>query len=340
MRKKIAVLLFSVFAAGILVISSDKPAPQNPQIRIEGMVKQPLTLTMDKLMKMQSVPARLNEFSLDKDYHGAFNYMGVPLRALLELAVIRKPDTANYNKLSDLVIVVKNDEGKKAVLSWGEIFYRNPSEVILAFNYDPIFPHKSCDGCHDPETYGVWLNPLKRKVGLPKLVVTGDRFDGRCLENVSNIEVVDLRPDIKCVKKKPLFSEKFSLTGAVKTPGEFATLASYRHFETLSMQVGDGRGYHGWKVFDGVPLVDILKDAGIAPDPGSVLMISAPDGYRSSVSCGELFLNPQGKNIIIADGVDGTPLKKDGKFAAVFPDDLSADRCVKAVEKIEVINVK
>ena len=114
MRKKIVVLLFSVFAAGILVISSDKPAPQIPQIRIEGMVKQPLTLTMDKLMKMQSVPARLNEFSMDKDYHGAFNYMGVPLRALLELAVIHKPDTANYNKLSDLVIVVKNGEGKKA----------------------------------------------------------------------------------------------------------------------------------------------------------------------------------------------------------------------------------
>jgi precorrin-4 methylase len=39
----------------------------------------------------------------------------------------------------------------------------------------------------------------------------------------------------------------------------------------------------------------------------------------------------------VADRQDGAPLKKDGKFVMVFPDDQAADRDVKAVEKIEAI---
>ena len=55
---------------------------------------------------------------------------------------------------------------------------------------------------------------------------------------------------------------------------------------------------------------------------------------------GELLLAPYGRNIIIADRADDKPLEKNGKFIAVLPDDLSADRWVKAVEKIEVIKLK
>lgn len=340
MRKTIAVFCVFLFAVAVLVISSVKPETSPPQISIAGAVKQPITLTMDKLMNMQSVPVRLNEFSSDKQYRGAFNYQGVPLRTLLDLAVIKKPETAFYNKLTDLVIVVKNKDEQQTVLSWGEIFHKNPAEVVLAFDSSPIFPHRSCDNCHGPGTYNVWLDPLKRKIGLPKLIIANDRFADRCLENVTSMEVVDLRLEMKTAKLKKLFSPKLSITGAVKAPKEFASLSSCKHFETLSMQVGDGRGYHGWKMFDGVSLLELVREAGLAPDADTVLLISSPDGYRSSVSYGELVLDPSGKNIMIADGVGGEPLKKDGKFVVVFPDDLSADRCVKAVEKIEVIRLK
>jgi precorrin-4 methylase len=51
-------------------------------------------------------------------------------------------------------------------------------------------------------------------------------------------------------------------------------------------------------------------------------------------------LNPEGRNIIIADRVDNQPITKTGKFVLIMPNDLSADRWVKAVAKIEIINLK
>ncbi len=40
---------------------------------------------------------------------------------------------------------------------------------------------------------------------------------------------------------------------------------------------------------------------------------------------------------MIADSADNQPLKKEGKFCLVLPNDLSADRWVKSVDRIEVI---
>ena len=100
--------------------------------------------------------------------------------------------------------------------------------------------------------------------------------------------------------------------------------------------VGDGRGFHGRNEFEGTPVTELLTRAGIEPDLRSVVVVSAPDGYRSLISYGELFLSPQGQRILIADRANGTPLQKNGKFLLVLPDDLAADREVKAVDKIEV----
>ena len=83
-----------------------------------------------------------------------------------------------------------------------------------------------------------------------------------------------------------------------------------------------------------------MRKAGINPDINTVFLISAPDGYRSLISYGEFILAPYGSNILIADRADNQPLKENGKFIALLPDDLSADRWVKAVEKIDVIRLK
>jgi len=58
----------------------------------------------------------------------------------------------------------------------------------------------------------------------------------------------------------------------------------------------------------GVPLIEIIQKAGIAPDLNAVFLISAPDGYRSLISYGELLLTPYGRNIIISDRVGDQPL--------------------------------
>ncbi|HPD61325.1 MAG TPA: SAM-dependent methyltransferase, partial [Thermodesulfobacteriota bacterium] len=80
--------------------------------------------------------------------------------------------------------------------------------------------------------------------------------------------------------------------------------------------------------------------AGVASNTNTVFLVSAPDGYRSLISYGELFFNLLGERLIIADAADNHPLEKLGAFAFVAPDDLSTGRWVKAVSKIEAITIK
>ncbi|MFZ5905872.1 MAG: molybdopterin-dependent oxidoreductase [Nitrospirota bacterium] len=305
-------------------------------LSISGTVKQPLNLTMDDLRRFESVSVRLNEVTTDRNFHGAFSYHGVPLRTLLELAAVQKKES-DFLKPVDLAVIVKNQEGKQTVLSWGEIYYRNPAEIIIAVNAVPIMPHHECSGCHTPEVFKKWFDPLKRTVGLPKLVVANDFYTDRSLEDINAIEVIDLHPKLSAQKMQNLYSPGFSVTGAVKETLNITDIASYPQLNILTKQIGDGKGYHGMIHFGGAPLIEIMQKAGIAPDLNTVFLISAPDGYRSLITYGELLLAPYGRNIIISDRADDQPLKKNGKFIAILPDDLAADRWIKAVEKIEVI---
>jgi precorrin-4 methylase len=75
-------------------------------------------------------------------------------------------------------------------------------------------------------------------------------------------------------------------------------------------------------------------------DANTVYLISAPDGYRTLLSFGELFLNPAGARILISDRADNKNIEENGKFNLHFPDELSADRAVNAVMNIDVINLK
>ncbi|MBE0426155.1 MAG: molybdopterin-dependent oxidoreductase [Nitrospirae bacterium] len=332
--KKILGVVFVIF---ILFVFSG--VAFSSSISITGVVKQPLNLSMDDIRRFESVNARLNEVTSDKNFHGVFSYRGVPLRTLLELATVQKEES-DFFKPVDMAIVIKNKEGQQTVLSWGEIFYRNPAEVLIAFSATPIMPHKECSGCHTPEVFKPWFDHLKRDVGLPKLIVSIDFYTDRSLENITSIEVIDLHPSMTSQKMKNLFSPKFVLSGSVKKQLEISDISSYPRLEALAKTTGDGKGYHGLNTYAGVPLTEIIQKAGINPDMNSVILISAPDGYRSLISYGELFYGPYGRNIIIADMAEGQPLKENGKFIALLPDDLSADRWVKAVSRIEVISLK
>jgi DMSO/TMAO reductase YedYZ molybdopterin-dependent catalytic subunit len=336
MLKKI---ISSYFFMVIVFLTTNGWSNSSPVISITGLVRQPIHISMDDLSRFEAVNVRLNEIKRDRNYQGVFNYHGIPLRTLLELASVQKEET-DFPKQVDLAVVIRNKNGGQTVLSWGEVFYRNPAEIIIAFSAIPIIPHKTCKDCHNPEFYQKWISPLNRQVGLPKLVVANDFYSDRSIEDITNIEVVDLRPKMVVQKLPELFSSGFTITGAVKQILECADLSSYLHLEIPAKQIGDGKGYHGLRNFRGVPLLELLDKAGIEPDLNTVLLVSAPDGYRSLISYGELSLNPEGRNIIIADRMDNQPITKTGKFVLIMPNDLSADRWVKAVNKIEVISLK
>ncbi|MCX5812949.1 MAG: hypothetical protein NT178_10455 [Proteobacteria bacterium] len=308
-------------------------------LTIGGAVKQPLSLSADDLAKFQSVTVRLAEISRDRNYNGVFTYQGVPLKTLLEMAYIEKTG-ALFKKPLDLAIVVRDRSGKTATLSWGEVFYKNPSDIIIAISATPVTPHHTnCGECHQASFYESALNKLKRKIGFPKLVVANDFFTDRSIEDISHIEIVDLKKDKPKKKMEMLFSPNFTIVDSKGKSLEITDLSGYPQIETFTKEVGDGRGYHGLKQFTGVSLRDLLKKAGVGSETDTVFLVSSPDGYQATFSYGEVFLAPGGERIIVADKIGQKPLKDGGRFLLLPPDDLAADRDVKAVNKIEIISM-
>ena len=308
-------------------------------LSITGAVKQPLNLTIEDLKTCQSIRVQLNEITKNGNFKGVFYYQGVPLKSLLELSLIDKGKT-DFSKSVDLAILIKNKEGGQAVLSWGEVFYRNPGQVIIAFSSQPIMPHKACKNCHSPDVYKPWLSQFGRKVGFPKLVVSSDIYSDRSMEEITEIRVVDLKPEITVKKSEELYSSEFTIKdtqGRVK-PVVIKKISDYPLKEITVKVVGEGKGYHGTRKFQGAPLIKLFEDAKIKADINTAFLVSAPDGYRSLLSSGEVFLSPAGGRIIIADKANGQSIKKGGKFCLILPDDLMADRWVKAVKKIEIIS--
>ncbi|WP_028323779.1 hypothetical protein [Desulfatirhabdium butyrativorans] len=298
-----------------------------------------MTLSVPDLWGYQSIEVQLNELFKDGTYTGSFYYRGVPMRALLETASIRKEE-GTFNKPVDLAIVIRNREGKQTVLSWGEVFYKNPGNVIVALSARPILPKKDCATCHKPEVYQARLNQYKRPIGFPKLVVASDQWADRSMENITSIQVMDMRPEAAPKKPDKLFSSSFTVGGMVKTPLTVSELSQYPKQSLQARHLGEGRGFHGVDFVEGAPLKPVLNQAGIGADLNIVFLLSAPDGYRCLLSYGEVFLDAAGERLLIAERINGQPIEKGGRFFFVPPDDLLADRDVKALEKIEVISVK
>ncbi|MDD5309802.1 MAG: hypothetical protein PHU25_21000 [Deltaproteobacteria bacterium] len=304
---------------------------------IKGRVTSELRFGPEELSGMATVETRSNGVDLDGTYHGVFRHKGVPLRELLDRAGLAKQG-AEFDKPLDLVVVVKGRSGKKVALSWGEIYYHNPGDAILAVEAAPVMPHKPCAKCHDETTYGQRLGQLTRKVGLPRLVVARDFYADRCVEDVIEIEVVQPRPGVPTSKPDKLFSPRFSLMNAArKETTTIEDLSGLPRTDVAAVQTGDGIGYHGVRRFSGVPLRDALAGAGVSFDAGQAFLVIAADGYRASVSSGELFLQPDSSRIILADEAEGKAIDDGGKFHLVTPDDFAADRWVKAVSRIDTL---
>ena len=335
MIKKTLVLLACVFVLFPFCVDAGE-AP--PSLTVKGLVKKPLKLNVQEINRFPSIRVQLNEIRTDGGFQGIFTYRGVPLRNILEKAEIQK-QRKHFYKGIDLALVVRNKEGKQVTLSWGEVFYRNPATIVVATSAKPIMPHGDCKSCHDPEFSKRWLAPLHRKVGFPKLVVNSDTWSDRSLDHITEIEVVDLRPELPTQKLKDLNSPEFEISGPGVASIALRDLSSFPKSRKRLSMVGEGRGYHGTYDVSGASLKAVIERYVTKSDLNGAFVVSAPDGYRSLLSYGEIFLSPAGERVMIADSMKGEPIKENGKFIMMPIDDLMADRWVKAVSKIEWISL-
>lgn len=327
-----------LLAAFALVAISLPPSAH--ALTVGGAVRQPLNLSVTDLARFGSIETRLTDYTTGNGFNGVFVYRGVPLQALLQTASVQKNE-GGFNKPIDLAIVVRDREGRTSVLSWGEVFYRNPSNVIIAFSAEPVMPHhtKGCGECHGPEVYKPALDKLGRRVGLPKLVLANDFYSDRSLEDIVSIEVVDLkRGSAKKPDPRPS-PATFTVTDSFGKSRVYSALPEHNLIPVDFKEVGDGRGFHGHMRFEGVPVRDLLArvDGGMEID--KAILVTSTDGYQALYSFGELFLSPLGERIIISEREDGA-LTGGRKFTLVIPDDTAADRMVKTVNKIEVVSLR
>ena len=345
--KRIAVTLLTILAllpAFQPSLAADHPAGSKGVMSITGEVKRPLKLSTDDLARFQSVELQLNEVSRDGKFHGIYLHKAVPLRTLLDMAEIVKQDQP-FEKPIDLAIRVTNASGKQVVLSWGEVYYSNATEVTIGYAASPVKPMMTedrCQKCHGPEIYRKSLIEYDRPAGMPKLLLSGDFYTDRCLENVTRIEVIDLYPKLKVDRKAQLESDEILVTGAVAKELKLSDLKDYPSMEMMKKVVGVHMGYHGLHRYKGISLAKVLEAAGAGNELTKAVMISAPDGYRALFSFGELFQSFKGRRIMIAESVDGKPLEgqRGGKYRIIVPEELVDDRDVLAVERIEVVDLK
>jgi hypothetical protein len=315
--------------------------PRAFSLSITGLVRQPLNLTRQDLRRFQMSEVQINDVKADGDYWGVFVFRGVPLKTLLDQAAIAK-ESAVFRREMDLGIVARSRSGKRVLLSWGEVFYRNPGEIIVAYEAAPVVPHHGCDECHSPEEYEDRLRQLDRAIGFPKLVVGGDFYADRSLEYVVSIEVADLGRDkglhiAKGQGPSRLWSKQIVLPGEKGKQVVIRDLAGRRRFRVDVMKSGTGAGYHGVRRYSGVTLRGLLASQGFAFDPERGFLLSAADGYRILISSGELFGSASGFRIVVADRLNDRPITEDGRFVVVIADDLHADRWLKAPARIDVV---
>ncbi|MGE4542819.1 MAG: SAM-dependent methyltransferase [Pedobacter sp.] len=294
------VISYLFFTCGLTVCQ----AAAEPVVTITGLVKHPQRLTLKDLANYRTVEVRTTEVATQNTFHGVYRYQGVPLQYLLQAAGVEK-EGGTFPKAIDLALVVRNRQGQRTLLSWAEVAYGRPADVIIAFSATPIYTK---------ETPTLVPKPLV----LPRLVLGNDFYSDRCLTDIVSIEVIDPTRD------------------AAIQPVSLAKRPNQSISEVTTKIVWNGTRFDGVKRFSGTPLVDILKQAGVGAEPQTVFLVRSRDGYRSLLSYGELFWSPLGRRILLADRMGGQPLGEKHARWLVLPDS-SASRFVRDVASIEVL---
>jgi DMSO/TMAO reductase YedYZ molybdopterin-dependent catalytic subunit len=138
---------------------------------------------------------------------------------------------------------------------------------------------------------------------------------------------------------------KIMVAGDVPTPLSL-TAGDLAAMPRETVEVADADGVK--TIYEGVPLQEILKKAGIpfgrqmrGKDLAGYVLASAKDGYQIVFSLGELDPDLGGVHALVADKRDGKPLfEYQGPFRLVLPNDKAGARSVRMLEKLEVVKLR
>lgn len=105
---------------------------------------------------------------------------------------------------------------------------------------------------------------------------------------------------------------------------------------------------HKEHVYSGIPLYEIIKEAGAIPGNqlkgkylAKYVLIKASDGYQAVIALPEIDTAFTDKVIILVDKEDDKALPpNDGPFKIIVPGDKRPARCVRQVVAINILSAK
>lgn len=298
-------------------------------ISIGGEVEKPAKIDLTSL-PLRSVIVK--EAVLKKNgnkFIGAYRYDGYSLYDILKNCSIKKKNRKEFGSCIDLYVTVENENGRKVVFSWGEIYYPvNRHEIIIATQVMRIVPSK---------TKELWPLPKNAKV-----VVASDLITERNISSPTKIAVHSFPRSYNGKKGlKPLIADTLKfLIEDEKEISHYTTLDdSLSAIEYKTVFYGRGRGIHGISSFKGVPIKEVITPE-IRVTAQNVqkmlLCFAAPDGYRCTFSYSELVNRNDQSEVLLMELEKG---EEGGRFKIFPAGDFFSDRAIKAVNEIYGISI-
>jgi hypothetical protein len=324
-RKTLWVLaFFSAFALGqdrnSLFENPESKTYATKSIMVQGEVQNP------GLVELNSLPLRssaIKELAFEKGKQvlkGAFFVTGYSLYDILDNKKFKKAPENTFSPPVDLYAIVENEKGEKSVFSWGEIYYRNSFDILIAKSVSAINPARAKTKWDLPEE--------------PRLMCGSDLLNVRFLSNPTKITVKSYRGNFANEKPKDIYAPEFKIetsSGSVSI-GEIGASVGTRTLGNVSY--GHGMGFKGVLDLTGFRLKNLIESKiNIGDMRDTIAVVSAKDGYHVVLSASEILNRNDNQDFILVDrkGSD------DGRYLLFEAGDFFADRDVRSVEKIELV---
>jgi hypothetical protein len=332
-------LCFLLFAASIIALNaqdldqstnslfddSEVKTYTPKSILVQGEVQAPVTVDLSAL-PLRSVPIKELGFENGKQvFKGAYFVSGYSLYDILNRAKIKKASENTFKPSVDIYVIVENDKGEKAVFSWGEIYYRDSFNILITRTVQSINPARA---------KVTWPLPDE-----PRLISGGDLLNVRYIGNPTKITVKSYWESGSAEKAKDIYAPEIKLSTKAGSTSirDLGPAIEKRNYQ--SVIYGHGMGFK--EVFNAAGYVfkDVVSaHAKLAPErlKNTIAVISAKDGYRVVFSASEIMNRNDNHDYLLNDLKD-TPVG--GRYTLVVTPDYFADRDVRSVDKITLIDI-
>ncbi len=295
-------------------------------VLVQGEVQNPGPVELSPL-PVRSVAVK--EMAIENGqrvFKGAFFVNGYALCDILNSKIFKKASENTFSSPVDLYVVVENENGEKAVFSWGEIYYRNGFDILITKTIQPINPTRAKASYSLPDT--------------PRLICAPDLLNVRFLSNPTRVTVRSFHGPMPKEKPKEIYSPDLKVVAKTGT-FTIADVAPSIEKRTYSdVGYGHGMGFKGNEIVSGYVLKELLA-ANLKPTPEMlrewIAVGSAKDGYRVVLTLSEIMNRSDNQDVLLLDKKD-TP--GSGRYVLYPASDFFADRDVKAIEKLELFGLE